>query len=439
MLELRHMFLRRSLVVIFLAVLFTSFFNGSAFAQESKVSLYSSTRGPESVIVDEWPSVRGFASLAEIDGDLSDNSKTSLQAKLYFFYGSTCPHCVKAEKFLDLMQGKYPWLEIKSFEVFENPDNAKLFEKIAEAFNQKQNMAVPAIFLGESFIVGYGSDQDSGKEIEQAIKFCQENTCSDPMLKIKSEGEKPKTFKIPFIGEFDAKKISLPFLSMALGLMDGFNPCAMWVLLLLISLLLTVRSKKTLWLVGGTFILTSGVLYFLFMTAWLNFFLFIGYVSFTRVLIGAVAVGAGVWRIKDFFTWQPGVCKMADEKSHSETERKIRKILQPSALPATFLGIVVLAFSVNLVEFFCSAGFPAIFTQVLAIQNIGHWSRYFYIFLYDIFYMLDDMVIFALAILTLQKIGFTDKYVKWSALLGGVLMLLLGLALVFKPGLLMFA
>ncbi|MDP2927133.1 MAG: glutaredoxin [bacterium] len=356
---------------------------------------------------------------------------------LYFFYGSTCPHCQKAEEFFEKVKPDYPDLEIILFEVFGNKENAVLFQKAFKAAGLTGPLAVPVIFIGEKTIIGYADDETTGKEIKEAIKFCQENSCSDPLEKIKEE-EKPKIFNLPLIGGFDAKKVSLPLLSIALGLMDGFNPCAMWVLLLLISLLLTVRSKKKLWLVGGTFIAVSGLLYFLFMTAWLNFFLFIGYVSLTRVIIGAIAVAAGVWRIKDFFTWQSGVCKVGDEKSHGKIEQKIRSLLVPAALPATFLGIVALAFSVNLVEFFCSAGFPAIFTQVLAVQNVSSLTRYLYILVYVIFYMLDDIIVFSLAVLTLQKLGFTDKYAKWSALLGGLLMLLLGAALVFKPELLMF-
>ncbi|MBI4359315.1 MAG: hypothetical protein HY577_01910 [Candidatus Nealsonbacteria bacterium] len=220
--------------------------------------------------------------------------------------------------------------------------------------------------------------------------------------------------------------------------MDGFTPCAMWDLLLLISLLLTVNSRKKLWLVGGTFILASGILYFLFMTAWLNLFLLLGYVGFVRLIIGLVAVGVGLWRLRDFLTWHPGVCQVSDRNHPGEIERKIRGLLVPAALPVTFLGIVALAFSVNLVEFFCSAGFPAIFTQILAIQKVSPLLRYFYILVYDFFYMLDDLVVFSLAVLTLQKIGFTDKYSRWSCLIGGLLIFLLGIALVFKPELLMF-
>lgn len=356
---------------------------------------------------------------------------------LYFFYGSTCPHCQKAEVFLDQLKTKYPDLEIIAYEVFGDRENAQLLEKFFEAAGEDKTIRVPAIFVGDQMMIGYADDVITGSEIEKMVSFCRENTCPDPLAKAEGQ-KKPKTFRIPLIGEFDPKSVSLPVLSVVLGLMDGFNPCAMWVLLLLISLLLTVKSRQQMWLVGGTFIFSSGILYFLFMTAWLNLFLFISYVNLTRLVIGVLAVGAGLWRLREFFHWQPGVCKVADEHSHNQIENKIRQILRPAALPATFLGIVALAFSVNLVEFFCSAGFPAIFTQVLAVQNISHLSRYLYILVYDLFYILDDLVIFSLAMITLRKVGFTDKYSRWSCLIGGVLMFLLGVALVFKPELLMF-
>lgn len=348
---------------------------------------------------------------------------------LYFFYGSTCPHCQIAETFLDGLGERYSSLEIISYEVFENPDNAKLFQKFLKEAGQEQVIKVPAIFIGDKVIIGYDTDQTTGLEIEEMVKLCAEGKCSDSV----------KTFKLPFIREFDPKKVSLLLLAVIIGVMDGFNPCAMWVLLLLISLLLSVNSRKKMWLVGGTFIAVSGILYFVFMTAWLNLFLFLGYLTVIRILIGLIALSVGIWRARDFFIWKPGVCKVGDEVSHSKIETKIRKILMPAALPATFFGIVVLAFSVNLVEFFCSAGFPAIFAQVLAIQEISVFQKYFYLLVYVFFYMIDEIIIFSLAMITLKKVGFTDKYSRYSALIGGFLLLLLGLALIFKPGWLMFA
>lgn len=351
------------------------------------------------------------------------------KVQLYFFYGITCPHCQKAEAFLSGLEEKYPSLEIISYEVFENSNNAKLFQKFLKEAGQEQVIKVPAIFIGDKVIIGYDTDQTTGLEIEEAVRLCVEGNCPSPA----------KTFKIPFLGEFDPKKVSLLLLAVTLGLMDGFNPCAMWVLLLLISLLLTVDSRKKMWLVGGTFIAASGILYFVFMTAWLNLFMFLGYLTVIRILIGLVALGVGIWRARDFFTWKPGVCKVGDAASDGKIEDKIKKILLPAALPVTFLGIVVLAFSVNLIEFFCSAGFPAIFSQVLAIQKISVSQKYLYLLVYDLFYMLDDVAIFFLAMVTLKMVGFTDKYSRWSALIGGFLLLLLGLALIFKPDLLMFA
>jgi len=371
-----------------------------------------------------------------VDPVLTDQTSTG-KTKLYFFYGITCPHCQKAETFLDQLKEKYPSLEIISYEVFENPDNAKLFQKLLKDAGQDQAIMVPTIFIADKIIIGYDTykviigydtDQTTGLEIEEIVKFC-----------IEGQDSSIKMFKLPFLGEFDPQKISLLFLAIIIGVMDGFNPCAMWVLLLLISLLLSVNSRKKMWLVGGTFIAVSGILYFIFMTAWLNLFLFLGYLTVIRILIGLVALAVGVWRARDFFIWKPGICKVGDEASHSKIETKIKKILMPAALPATFLGIVVLAFSVNLVEFFCSAGFPAIYAQVLALQDISAFQKYFYLLVYDLFYMLDDIVIFSLAMITLKRVGFTDKYSRYSALIGGFLLLLLGLALIFKPDLLMFA
>lgn len=381
--------------------------------------------------------------------------------KIYFFYGQTCPHCKKAEAFLEKIETIYP-LEIKSYEVFGNKENADLFLKFLETCGEGKTVRVPAIFIGDKVIIGYFNDDTTGKEVEKAIETCLTGECSDPLLKIKSECEEcdcqgaiceceickcetkeikaGQTINLPLIGNIDTGKISLPLLTVIFGLLDGFNPCAMWVLILLISLLLNVNSKKKIWLVGGTFIAVSGILYYLFMAAWLNLFLMIGYVSLIRILIGGAAAGVGVWRVKDFITWKPGVCKAVD---HSQSQEKItermNKILKPAALPATFFGIVVLAFSVNLIEFFCSAGLPAVYTQVLAMQNITGISRYLYLLLYDFFYMLDDLIVFGVAVFALSKVGFTDKYNRWSMLVGGILILILGILLIFRPELLIFS
>jgi len=353
---------------------------------------------------------------------LADNDE---KVDLYFFYGDTCPHCKEAEAFLNSLGEKYPELEIYSYEVFNNKKNAELLLEFFENRNKEKVVRVPAIFIGEEVIVGYLNDAVTGQQIEDAI---QEKATAGLII------------DYPLIGKIDLSKLSLPVLTVVVGALDGFNPCAMWILLFLLALLINVRSRKRIWLVGGTFILTSGVIYFLLLSAWLNLFLAIGYVGLIRIGIGILAVCLGIWQIRNFMTYQPGVCKIAPDGSKLSQKllEKAKQVVQSTALPATLIGVIILALGVNLVEFFCSAGLPAIYTNILALSNLSSSSYYLYLLLYTVVFMLDDMVVFLIAVFTLSKLGIGEKYSKWTTLIGGLLILILGILLIFKPELLMF-
>ena len=348
--------------------------------------------------------------------------------EINFFYSAICSHCKAEEKFLDELEKKYPDIEIKRYEVIYHPENQKILQEFQEKYKVPENEKayVPATFTPTKYFVGF-NDQIA-KEIENCLKECLGvGTVSSQKI------------KIPIFGEVDLSKTSLLALTAILGTLDGFNPCAMWVLVVLISLLLTLKSRKKIALVGGTFIFAEGLLYFLFMTAWLNAFLFIGHISLTRILIGIFGIIFGIWRIRDFIIWKPGVCKVVDHsKSQEKIFERMKNLLKPTAVPATILGTIVLAFGVNLVEFFCSAGFPVMYTKILSSQGIGTVQYYLYLFLYDIFYMLDDFIIFGFAFFTLNRFGFSDKYNKYSTLVAGILILILGILLIFKPEILMF-
>jgi hypothetical protein len=101
-------------------------------------------------------------------------------------------------------------------------------------------------------------------------------------------------------------------------------------------------------------------------------------------------------------------------------------------------GIVMLAFAVNLVELICSAGFPVVYIQVLSLTPLPFWQYYLYLLGYIFFYMLDDMIVFVVAMITLQMLGVGAKYKQACNLVGGVLMLIIGILLIFKPEALLF-
>ncbi len=356
------------------------------------------------------------------------------------FHSKTCPHCIEEIKFIDKkLRSKYD--EFVDFQLYEisEPGNQELFQQYGYYYNIEIK-GVPLTLIDGEAVFGYGNEKTTGKQIIEVI----ERKINEKGL----NGEKQEItdtsgiINIPLLGEINTKTFSLPILTIVIGLLDGFNPCAMWVLLFLISLLLGMEDKRRMWLLGSIFIVASGAVYFFFMAAWLQFLTFIGMILLVRILIGAVAVGVGGKNIWDFWQHRKAegvVCKVSKNEGTKNTFDKIKDIVYRKSLWWSILGILILGFSVNLVELACSAGFPAIFTQVLSMSDLPMWKKYLYMFGYIIFYMLDDMIVFAIAMITLKSKVFGSKYAKYTNLFAGLMILILGILLVFKPEWLMFS
>ena len=358
------------------------------------------------------------------------------KTELIYFWGDGCPHCAKESKFLENISEKYPKLKITKYEVWYNAENQKLFAETAKGLGITR-LGVPLTIIGDKYFIGYQDDETTGKEIEEQIASI---LGAKPAFAKATAGK----IKLPFFGEVDLARMSLPLLTITIGALDGFNPCAMWILLFLIALLINIHSRKRLLLIGGTFVFTSGLVYFLFLTAWLNLFLAVGYINLIRILIGALALGIGLWQIKNFIQYKPGICRITDgktsfqEKIKNGLKNRVEKLALSPLTLGVLAGVIVLAFGVNLLEFFCSAGLPAIYTKILTMSHLSALSYYLYLLLYTVIFMLDDLIVFSLALIALNKFKFTEKYNYWTTLIGGILILILGLLLIFKPGLLMF-
>ena len=193
-----------------------------------------------------------------------------------------------------------------------------------------------------------------------------------------------------------------------------------------------------MWILGLTFIAASAFVYFLFMAAWLNFFLFFGFIVWVRILVGLVALYFGYRNIKSYFDDKAGGCEVTKDEKRIKTLQKIKDITQKENLVPALAGIILLAFAINLIEAVCSAGLPAIYTQILTMNDLSTTQYYLHIIFYQIIFMLDDMTVFVIAMVTLNSIGIESKYARWSKVIGGVIMLLIGLLLILKPELLLF-
>ncbi len=368
---------------------------------------------------------------------------------IYIFESETCPHCAKEKVFLEkLKQEMGSQIEIKEFEISKNPENIKLIKQIAQTLGINIS-GIPFTMIGNEYFIGYHSDETTGQRIRELVDHFSKTSYTDPIAPLivkeipqedpnKISQNIPEKMTLPFIGEIDTKNISLPLLTVVIAGIDGFNPCAMWVLIFLISLLLGMKDKKRMWILGTAFIVASAFVYFLFLSAWLNLFLFLGFVFWVRVVIGLVAIFSGTLYLKKYFTDKADVCEVSESPRQKKIFDKLKDISQQKQFWLALGGIILLAFAVNLVELICSAGLPAVYTNVLSLSDLSGLQHYSYLLLYILIFMLDDLIVFFVAMFTLRTLAFTKKYSQFSALVGGVLITIVGLLLLFKPEWLMF-
>jgi len=367
---------------------------------------------------------------------------------VYFFWGLGCPHCAKEKTFLEKIEQTYPQVKVIDFEVYNNIANAQLLNTLEKELHFEVR-GVPFVIIGDKSLVGFLNEETTGKQIQAIIEQCLEG-CVDVIEPIINHSAKtepleplPKTTEdnmitLPFLGEIDPQAFSLPILTIVIAALDGFNPCAMWVLLFLISLLLGMANKKRMWTLGITFIVVSGIVYFFFLSAWLNLFLFIGFIFWVRILIGLVAMSSGGYHLWEFYKNRPG-CKVVKGERRERIFTNLKFITKIDKFWLALIGIIIIAFAVNLIELVCSAGLPAIYTNVLSLSNLPAWQYYLLLILYIIIFMLDDMFVFVVAMVTLQATGLSTKYTRYSNLIGGIIILILGILLILKPQWLMFS
>ena len=382
---------------------------------------------------------------------------------LYLFWGDGCPHCAHAKDVLEPYIKQQDNIGYQKFEIYYNVENQKKMQSVAEALNIDAS-GVPLLVVGDRPYIGFSDN--TGTEIKERLEYCSVNACPDSVAGIVGV-EKPtannilnnaqedtssrpttssnqssiprpdKYIDLPLIGKINTAHFSLPVLTALIALLDGFNPCAMWALLFIITLLVGMKDRRKMWLYGTTFIVTSAVVYFIFMAAWLNLFMFIGHVSWMRTIIGLLAIAAGGYYLYDWYQKKTG-CKVTGKEGRKEFFVKLREIVKERNIWLGLGGIILLAAAVNVVELACSAGLPVLYTGILSSAGLETWQYYAYMLLYVLFFMLDDLVVFFIAMTTLKVVGIESKYPRAMRLVGGIVMCVLGLLLIFAPQVLMF-
>ena len=328
-----------------------------------------------------------------------------------------CPHCAKAEIYLAKFSKERPWLQI----VYRRIDNDPIARDDLIRYSQNSGIwppGVPTFVFDGHVIVGFDSPELTGPELIALV-----------------EQRKPvsRDIKTKLFGTLDVSELGLPLFTLAIGLLDGFNPCAMWVLLFLLSMLVHLHDRKRMMLVAGTFVLVSGAVYYAFMAAWLNLFLVIGMSMALRIVLGSMACLIGVINVKDFITSMKGFSLAIPASAKPGIYTRVRAILSAEKLLPSLAAVATLAVIVNFIELLCTAGFPAMYTAILTQHNLEPLAYYAYLGLYIVGYVADDSLMVGTAVIALSSRRLTERTALWLKLISGVVMLALGGIIIFWP------
>ncbi|WNM62280.1 glutaredoxin family protein [Candidatus Nitrospira neomarina] len=366
------------------------------------------------------------------------------ESDLEVFVRQGCLHCEKAKSYLTRLKQQYPRLTVTLRDIGEDPQAFLRLKTLAAKFGLSQ-LGVPAFYARGVLLIGFESAETTGKQLEELLGRPppEAGTSSDDACPVEPDRPCPpvstqnnvggKSIQVPFLGDRTLPELGLPLFTVFLGLLDGFNPCAMWVLLFLLALLANLRDRRKMFLLAGTFVLVSGMVYFAFMAAWLNIFLLIGYVRIIQIMMGGLAVGIGLVNVKEFVAFGQGLSLAIPDSAKPGLYARVRKILAAEHMSQAMIGILVLAILVNMIEFVCTAGFPALFTHVLSQQGLTTLEYFGYIGLYNLAYVADDAVLVTIAVVTLSHRKLQEREGRWLKLISGLVMLNLGLLLLFAP------
>ncbi len=388
---------------------------------------------------------------------------------IYFFWGQGCPHCAQAKPVLEEIVNANPKIGMYDYDLYTNQEYTEIFFAFGAALDFEPQY-VPTIIIGERYWVGYS--EDYRQEIIEYINFCLESGCPDPGGEVLAgffpsssptsaeptatpdvrttptdepvssptpsengnSGKPGQSITLPLIGTIDLTNRSILISTVLISLVDGFNPCSVWVLSMLLAITLNTRSRKKVLLIGFVFIFVTGLIYALFIGGLFTVFKIVSFVGWIQIIVAVVAFIFGLINIKDYFWFKEGVSLTISDKKKPGIYKGIRRVLNAEEnIWAMILGTIVLAAGVSLVEFSCTAGFPVLWTNLLSSQGVTGLAFIGFLLVYMIIYQIDELGIFLVSVFTLRKSKFEEKHGRILKLIGGMLMLSLAVVMLIDP------
>jgi hypothetical protein len=366
-------------------------------------------------------------------GAAPDSPAAPPSVDIHFISGEGCPHCAKARPFLDALAARHPGVRVHELEIWKNRDNRPLAQALA-ARRGMELESVPVVLVGSRSWVGF-AEEPIGREIAEAVAACVASGCPEPQVAVAApRAPGGASLAVPGIGTIDLGSRSLLASTALIAFVDGFNACSLWVLTLLLAVTLHTGSRGKVVLIGLTFLTVTSAVYALFIAGLFGAMTVLSFADWLRVLMAVVALLFAAINIKDYFWYGRGPSLSISDDAKPGLYRRMRAVnAAGKSLPALLGATVVLSASASLVEFACTAGFPVLWTQLLAQHGASGWQFAGLLLLYMLIYQADELLIFGIAVWTMRAMRVEERHGRVLKLASGMLMLALGLVMLIAP------
>ncbi|HSF86950.1 MAG TPA: hypothetical protein VLG28_15005 [Acidimicrobiia bacterium] len=350
---------------------------------------------------------------------------------LVLFWGNGCPHCAAERTFLVELQAEYPDLVITQYEVWHDEANQERFIETMAALGREPR-AVPTTIFGDYVWEGFADTTAVRIRSAVAAARADPTTATDDAT---AEAEEPAdTVDVPLVGEVDVATDSLVVSTLAISFVDGFNPCSLWVLSMLLALVLHTRSRRRVLAVGVVFLAVTTLLYGFYIAGVYSVLSYVSYVDWIRVAVALIALTFGLLNLKEFVWPGAGPSLAIDDRHKPKLYQRMRNIASPDRpLPQVLGGTAALAVGVSLIETPCTAGFPLMWSNLLSDAEVGTAAALALFALYMTVFLIDELLVLGAAVLAMRVTKLQERHGRVLRLVGGMVMVVLAGVMILRP------
>ena len=374
---------------------------------------------------------------------------------VYYFWGDGCPVCATQSVYLDQLVQRYPEVTVHRFEVWNDRDNLALLQAFSAAFGRAVT-GVPVTFIGEDAWIGF--NDVAGRQMTASVEAYRTYAAPNAADRLPGEARAElrdalvpapapppparaasgdALIQLPFGAVIDLNHQPLLVATLLIAFVDGFNPCSLWVLALLLGVVINTRSRRKVLLVGVTFLVITATVYGLFIAGLFSVFSYVAYLWWIRLLVALLALGFALVNIKDYFFYKQGLSFTIGDEHKPGIYARMRNVMKSrDSIPATLAATAGLALGVTLVELPCTAGLPVLWTNLLAGAGVDAAAFALLLVVYILVYLSLELIIFGGVVVTMRVGRFDEREGRVLKLIGGAVMLALAVAMLWLPHLL---